>query len=30
MTIDQFRTFIKTESVQYGRIVEAAKITPEN
>ena len=30
MTIDQFRAFIKTESVQYGRIVEAAKITPEN
>jgi tripartite-type tricarboxylate transporter receptor subunit TctC len=30
MTIDQFRTFIKTESVQYGRIVEAAKITPDN
>ncbi|MDB5878287.1 MAG: hypothetical protein JWQ41_1701 [Variovorax sp.] len=30
MTIDQFRTFIKSESVQYGRIVEAAKITPEN
>lgn len=30
MTIDQFRTFIKAESVQYGRIVDAAKITPEN
>jgi tripartite-type tricarboxylate transporter receptor subunit TctC len=30
MTADQFREFIKTESVQYGRIVEAAKITPEN
>jgi tripartite-type tricarboxylate transporter receptor subunit TctC len=30
MTIDQFRAFIKTESVQYGRIVETAKITPEN
>jgi tripartite-type tricarboxylate transporter receptor subunit TctC len=30
MTIDQFRAFIKTESVQYGRIVEAAKITPDN
>jgi tripartite-type tricarboxylate transporter receptor subunit TctC len=30
MTIDQFRTFIKTESAQYGRIVEAAKITPDN
>jgi tripartite-type tricarboxylate transporter receptor subunit TctC len=30
MTIDQFRAFIKTESVQYGRIVEAARITPEN
>jgi tripartite-type tricarboxylate transporter receptor subunit TctC len=30
MTIEQFRAFIKAESVQYGRIVEAAKITPEN
>jgi len=30
MTIDQFRAFIKTESVQYGRIVDTAKITPEN
>lgn len=30
MTIDQFRAFIKTESVQYGRIVEAGRITPEN
>ena len=30
MTIDQFRDFIKSESAQYGRIVEAAKITPDN
>jgi tripartite-type tricarboxylate transporter receptor subunit TctC len=30
MTIDQFRTFLKTESVLYGRIVDAAKITPDN
>ena len=30
MTIDEFRAFIRTESVQYGRIVEAGKITPDN
>lgn len=30
MTIDQFKAFIKTESLQYGRIVDTAKITPEN
>ncbi len=30
MTQAQFRDFIKAESAQYGRIVEAAKITPEN
>ena len=29
MTTEQFREFIKTESLQYGRVVEAAKITPE-
>ena len=26
----QFRAFIKVESAQYGRIVEFAKITPDN
>ena len=30
MSIDEFRAFIRTESVQYGRIVEAGKITPDN
>lgn len=30
MTQAQFRDFIKAESAQYARIVEAAKITPEN
>ena len=30
MTQQQFRDFIKAESAQYGRIVEAAKITPDN
>ena len=30
MTQQQFRDFIKAESAQYGRIVEAARITPEN
>ena len=30
MTPQQFRDFIKTESVQYARIVESAKITPDN
>jgi tripartite-type tricarboxylate transporter receptor subunit TctC len=29
MTTQQFRDFIKTESTQFGRIVEAAKITAE-
>jgi tripartite-type tricarboxylate transporter receptor subunit TctC len=29
MTAQQFRDFIKTESVQYARIVETAKIIPE-
>ncbi|MFY9514077.1 MAG: tripartite tricarboxylate transporter substrate binding protein [Rubrivivax sp.] len=30
MSPTQFRDFIKTESAQYGRIVEFAKITPDN
>jgi len=30
MSPAQFRDFIKTESAQYGRIVEFAKITPDN
>jgi tripartite-type tricarboxylate transporter receptor subunit TctC len=30
LTPEQFRDFIKTESAQYLRIVEFAKITPEN
>lgn len=30
MSPPQFREFIKTESAQYARIVESAKITPEN
>lgn len=30
MTPAQFRDFIKTESAQYARIVEFAKITPDN
>ena len=30
MTPAQFRDFIKAESVQYGRIVDFAKITPDN
>jgi tripartite-type tricarboxylate transporter receptor subunit TctC len=30
MSPQQFKDFIKAESVQYGRIVEFAKITPEN
>ena len=30
MSPAQFRDFIKAESAQYGRIVEFAKITPDN
>ncbi|BEP64423.1 tripartite tricarboxylate transporter substrate binding protein (plasmid) [Variovorax sp. V213] len=30
MTPEQFRDFIKAESAQYARIVESAKITPDN
>ncbi len=30
MSPTQFRDFIKTESVQYARLVEFAKITPDN
>jgi tripartite-type tricarboxylate transporter receptor subunit TctC len=29
MSIAQFREFIKTESAQFGRVVEVAKIKPE-